>query len=417
MIKSKAERVYLFMSAATTIADSMMFAVMSLYFVQSAHLDPLQLVLVGTLLEGAILLFEIPTGVVADVFSRRLSVLCGVFLLGATRCVQGLFPAATTIFCMEVLVGIGYTFISGATQAWLADEVGEESVNSVFLRSGQINRLVELPASLVGIALGTVSLAIPVVLGGALYLLLFAFLLFSMPEEGFRPAPPEERNTWSHLTGTLREGVKTVRVSPLLKVVVGVNLFVGLASEGFDRLWEAHLLKDVVFPAFGNWKPVAWFGVLKVLGSLCSFLAIWAFGSRVQAANGNHKRTIRLLMGFNAVVILSLCLFAWAREFWMAAGFLMIRGGALSLMYPLYDSWVVQSIDPKVRATVLSITSQSNAFGQVAGGPGIGAIGKYRSMRWALFGSALLLTPILGLYHRAYRADWGDNKETPSDSE
>ncbi len=403
------------MSAATTIADSIMFAVMSLYFVQTARLDPLQLVMAGTILEATILVFEIPTGVVADVFSRRLSMLCGIFLLGITRCIQGFFPTVAAIFCMEILVGLGYTFTSGATQAWLADEVGEKNVNGVFLRSGQINRIIGLPASLIGIGLGTISLAIPVVLGGALYLLLFVFLLFAMPEEGFRPTPPEERNTWSHLKQTLKEGISAVRVSPILKVVVGVNLFVGLASEGFDRLWEAHLLKDVAFPAFGHYQPVVWFGVLNVLGSLFSFLVVWGCRKRVQAANGNLKNTVRLLTAFNAVVILSLALFAWARDFWMAAALLMVRGAALSLMHPLFDAWVVQSVDPKVRATVLSITNQGNALGQVAGGPGIGMIGKYRSLRWALFGSALLQLPNLWLYRRAESA--GDEEAaTPSDS-
>lgn len=396
------------MSGATTAFDSIMFAVMSLYFVQKVHLDPLQLVLVGTILEGTILVFEIPTGVVADVFSRRLSILCGIFLLGITRCIQGAFPIAMAIFCTEVLVGIGYTFLSGATQAWLADEVGEENVNGIFLRSGQINRLIGLPASLIGIGLGTISLAIPIVLGGALYLLLALFLLFAMPEEGFCPTPQEERNTWQHLTQTLRDGIKAVQVSPILKVVVGVNLFVGLASEGFDRLWEAHLLKNVAFPVFGHWQPVVWFGVLNVLVSLFSFIVVWGFGKRVQAANGNLKNTVRLLAGFNAVVILSLVLFAWATDFWMAIGLLMVRGAALSLIYPLFDAWVVQSVDPKVRATVLSITSQGNALGQVAGGPGIGAIGKYRSLKWALFGSALLQLPNLWLYRKAYQKEAED---------
>ncbi len=403
MRRKQAEPVYLVMSAVMSLADSMMFAVMSLYFVQRVHLDPLQLVLVGTVLEGTILLFEIPTGVVADVFSRRLSVLCGVFLLGFSRVVQGMFPLALAIFCTEVLVGIGYTFLSGATQAWLADEIGEESVNRVFLRSGQINRLIELPASLVGIGLGTISLAIPVVLGGGLYLVLFVLLLVVMPEKGFHPTPKEERSTWQHLFETLRQGVSAVRASPLLKIVVGVNLFVGLASEGFDRLWEAHILKDMALPSFGHWQPVVWFGLLKVLGALFSFGVVGIWGRRVREADGDFKRTVLLLFWFNVLTIGSLLLFAWATDFWMAVVFLMIRGAVGSLLYPLYDSWVVQSIDPKVRATVLSITSQSNALGQVAGGPGVGMVGKYHSLRWAIFGAGLLQLPNLLLYYRAYR--------------
>ena len=65
-------------------------------------------------------------------------------------------------------------------------------------------------------------------------------------------------------------------------------------------------------------------------------------------------------------------------------------------------TWLVQNIDPKVRATVLSMSSQTNAIGQIAGGPGVGALGK-ASLRAAITASGLLLSPALPLYARALR--------------
>jgi hypothetical protein len=72
---------------------------------------------VGTTLEGCIFLFEVPTGVVADVYSRRLSIIIGFFLIGAGFIVEGSFPVFGAVLLSQVFWGIGYTFTSGATES------------------------------------------------------------------------------------------------------------------------------------------------------------------------------------------------------------------------------------------------------------------------------------------------------------
>jgi hypothetical protein len=59
-----------------------------------------------------------------------------------------------------------------------------------------------------------------------------------------------------------------------------------------------------------------------------------------------------------------------------------------------------RSLDPGARATVISMNSQTNAIGQIGGGPALGWVGNSVSIRAALLGSALLLTPIVALYAR-----------------
>ena len=70
---------------------------------------------------------------------------------------------------------------------------------------------------------------------------------------------------------------------------------------------------------------------------------------------------------------------------------------------PIYGAWLNQNINSEVRATVLSMSGQSNALGQTIGGPAIGAIGTVFSVRAALVVSALLLSPALALYARTGR--------------
>ncbi|GAB4580117.1 MAG: hypothetical protein Fur0022_28560 [Anaerolineales bacterium] len=121
------------------ISFTIIFTINMIYQVEMAHLTPLQLVLVGTALEVSAFIFEIPTGVVADVISRRLSVIIGIFITSVAFIIQAI-PEFWPILFGSALWGLGYTFTSGAHQAWITDEVGAENVGPVFIRAGQFGR-------------------------------------------------------------------------------------------------------------------------------------------------------------------------------------------------------------------------------------------------------------------------------------
>ena len=115
--KWDAYRVYLILSGAAALLFSLMFTLNMIYEAQVVGLTPLQLVLVGTTLEIVCFLFEIPTGIVADLYSRRLSVIIGFLLVGVGFTIEGLLPFLGAILLTQVLWGIGSTFLSGALEA------------------------------------------------------------------------------------------------------------------------------------------------------------------------------------------------------------------------------------------------------------------------------------------------------------
>ena len=103
------------------------------------------------------------------------------------------------------------------------------------------------------------------------------------------------------------------------------------------------------------------------------------------------------------LIILALVGFGLARSFWLALALFWLIGISRSVGYPLLTTWLNQRIDdPQVRATIFSVSGQVDAIGQIAGGPGVGAIGN-RSLRAALVTSALILSPVLPLYTLAIR--------------
>ena len=134
MKKLDARLIYLSIAAVMSAANMTAFTVMMVFQVTEVGLNPLQLVLLGTTLEITALLFEVPTGVVADVYSRRLSVIIGVFIIGAGMAMQAL-PTFGLLLLTQVVWGIGFTFTSGATDAWLVDEIGDGNAGEIFLRA------------------------------------------------------------------------------------------------------------------------------------------------------------------------------------------------------------------------------------------------------------------------------------------
>ncbi len=405
-LKLNPELTYYLMSAAMALFDSTMFVYLTVFYYSVVGLNPLQLVLVGTALEGSILIFEVPTGVVADTFSRRLSVVLGILTLGIGFVITGLARTFAVALLAQVICGLGYTFLSGATDAWLADEVGNEQVGRVYLRSGQINRLVGMFGVVASAVLASVRLDLPILVGGISYAALFLFLAAVMPEAHFRPFRHEsEARGLPAMFATFREGVRVIRARPYLINLVAINFFVGSASEGFDRLGDAHLVANfsfppLVLPLLGTLKPVVWFNILSLAGGLLSLLVVERLRPRLEMMAADQARTGRFLTVLNFVSVGCGIAFALAGSFPLAAGALLLRGVVGALIGPLFNAFQVQSVSSRVRATVLSMTGQGNALGQVLGGPMVGWIGT-TSLRAALVVAGLLFLPNSFLYGKS----------------
>ncbi len=394
-------RVYLVLSFVSSALFAAAFP-MTLYETTTAGLDPLQLVLVGTVLELSVLLFEVPTGIVADVVSRRLSIIVGHAMIGLGLVVESFFPSFLPILLAQVVWGVGYTFTSGATQAWLSDEIGEERANRAFLAANRYGLAGALVGVLVATALGSfTSVAVPIRAAGAGRLGLAVLLIVLMREQGFEPARRQDRSTFQHMVDTFRKGVQTIRLRPALVAVLAVGLFYGLYSEGFDRLWIKHLLSRFDLPVlFGN-NELAFFGVLKAAGLLLSIWLTWQVEKRF--GTGQPRTIGRLMLAITAGIVVSIAAFAWAPFLALALGLYLAIGSLRNAADPLMTAWVNQRLDPDVRATVLSMTGQVDAIGQIAAGPAVGALGKAVSVPLALSLCSGLLAPAIAFIRRANR--------------
>ena len=163
----------------------------------------------------------------------------------------------------------------------------------------------------------------------------------------------------------------------------------------------AHLVDDFRFPALGAFEPVVWFGIISAVSTLLCIGATEVVRRRLDM--NRHRTVAWVLLVFTALLSASVVVFALAGSFYLALAALWSATVFRTIRVPLFRAWQTQSIDPAVRATVLSIDGQTDALGQIAGGPALGALANYGSLRAALTVAGIILAPALLLFVRAGR--------------
>jgi MFS transporter, DHA3 family, tetracycline resistance protein len=393
---------YTILSLGSGALFALVFTVNMLYYATVVKLSPLELVLVGTALELSVFLFEVPTGVVADVVSRRLSILIGFALIGCGFLLEGFIPAFWAVICAQVLWGIGYTFTSGATQAWASDEIGESQANQLMLRLQVWQRYVGFVVLPFAFLLSYFNLQLPIILGGFGFILLCAFLTLTMPETGFKPHPSHQEGLLSGMKTTFLQALRFARANTSIRLIFIVTIIFGAASESFDRLWQVHILSfglpKLEWDGFSEAQMLLlWFiGIDMSIQLLSVPFAHWV--SKIDA--GNASSVARALLWATAILGLCICVFALSGSLVLAITAYIAARIARNLHDPLSQAWLNQNLEPSSRATVLSLNGQANAIGQIAGGPIIGAFGN-ASLRFALVVGASILGLCLPLYRRA----------------
>jgi DHA3 family tetracycline resistance protein-like MFS transporter len=379
----------------------MIFTVYSIFVVLTLGFTPFQLVLLGTILEGTYLLCEVPTGVVADTVSRRLSVVIGLVGSGLSFLVLGLSHSFLVVALTQVMWGFFASFQSGADVAWLTDELGEEAARPHYLRGSQIGNAAALAGIVVGIALATINYRLPIILASLGVIVFGLAMLFVMPEEGFeKKERAEGERIHTGMVNTFRNGVRQVRAQHVLVLILGIAALHGASTEGFDRLADFHLLKDIGLPAIGNLDRIVWFGVIDGVALILGIVALAIFKRRSHL-NG-HAHVARILRVIDLVLIAAVVAFGLAGVFWLALLAMWIVAAIRTIREPIFDAWVNQGLDPSTRATINSMGAQSDAIGQAAGGPALGLIGN-ASVPAALVVSGFLRLPALLLYARAIK--------------
>ncbi|MGM8273564.1 tetracycline efflux MFS transporter TetA(P) [Clostridium perfringens] len=394
--KLSAYKTYLLFSAITAMCFSLVATVMIVYHIEIVHLNPLQLILVGTTLELACFIFEIPTGIVADAYSRKLSIVIGGVLTGVGFILEGSISSFVFVLVAQIVWGLGSTFISGSLEAWIAEEEKNKDLDEIYIKGAQAGQI----GAFIGIVLSTVianfSVRLPIIVSGVLFIILALFLWLYMPENNFKPSAPGDLNTFKKMVYTFKSGLKFVKSKSIIMILLAVTLFYGLSSEGYDRLSNAHFLQDTTLPKFGNLSSVTWFGIFGILGMILSFIVMHFMAKNLK--NEDNRKNGKLLLCINILYISSMLIFALTRNFSLMLIAYLATNTFRIINEPIFSAWLNGHIDDNSRATVLSINGQMNSLGQILGGPIIGIIATNISVSIGIVCTSLLVAPVLVLY-------------------
>ena len=367
----------------------MSFALYALYVVRDAGLTPFELLIVGTVLEFSVVAFEIPTGVLADSVSRRLSIIFGLAVAGAGWVVMGLFPSFEGIAGGQLLWGFGYTFISGASEAWLADEMGEDEAAAVYPAAAQWRQAARVAGVLAGAGLGLVNASLPFVVGGAGSICFAVFCLFTMTEAGWHPTAVEGGAArFASMRRIAADGLSAARRRPMVRAAIAVAVLWGASSEAFDRLWGFHLLEDI---GVGDVNEVVLFGAIAIASQVGGF-GLVALGRRL-TRDRTRATAARVLSGLYAAAVIVPLAFALAPNAGVAVALVAMVQWISAAENPFFMMWVNRGLDPRTRATVLSSVEQSNSLGQVVSTLVLAGVAAVGGVGVALAIGALLVAP------------------------
>ncbi|QWB96166.1 MFS transporter [Mycoplasmatota bacterium] len=382
----KAKTTYYLNRSIMGLAFNMMFTATALYRIDIAQLEIYQLILIGTAMELAIFFFEIPTGVVADVKSRRTSIIMGIFIIGIATIVEALTPYFLMIFVAQVIWGFGYTFISGALQSWVSDETQEKNLNKTIITGSQFYTVASIIGILGAALIGKTDIRIALYGSAGIVMILGVINMFFMTEKHFIKTPHQE-TMWKTYIHQFSKGLKHIRRHRVLSVMMVILLFFGLYSEGIDRTYEIHILNDLDFRTLIDLSPIWILSIINALIVVLGFILMQLTKRYIK----EDYHMISWLMVFTMTMIIGILLFGFLPLPYLAVGGFLIFHMAREASSPLLDIVVIKHTPSQIKATVLSTFGQIDAIGQILSGGIMVIIGLTLDIKMLYLASALLL--------------------------
>ena len=408
MTPARIVRTYLLITGLFNFAASLIWGVDTLFKLH-AGLDIFQVMLTNAAFTAGMVVFEIPTGVVADTLGRRVSlILCVGTLLVATLLYVatawfhwGFWPFMGT----SVLLGLGYTFYTGAVDAWLVDALKStgftEPMEGVFAKGQMMFGAAMLAGTLSGGLLGQIDLALPYVVRAATFLPLLLLAWLGMTEIGYTPRELEWRRVPAELRRVFVEGMRFGLHHRVVRPVMLASLvnmsFMIFGFYSWQRYFLDLLGRDLVWVS----------GLIAALLSLSMILGN-ALVRPLSRVIRTRTGLLAMSTAVQAVAVVAcgvIGLYDVPIRFFVVVALYLVYGVALGTMGPVKQGYLNAHIPSAQRATIISLDALFADAGGVAGQSGWGYLAKMRSIGEAWMFSGM--TVILGvpLYWIARRND------------
>jgi MFS family permease len=365
------QRVYLVLMLFSTLAASFIWGINTL-FLLDAGLSATAAFTANALFTAGMVLFEVPTGVVADTWGRRASYLLGSVTLAVSTVLYWLAWQAHAPFwawaATSVLLGLGFTFFSGATEAWLVDALKftgfKGNLETVFAKGQIVAGAAMLSGSVLGgLVAQWTNLGVPYLLRGLALVVTFAVAFLFMRDWGFVPKPGKH---------PVREMGQVVRASvhyglgnrPVRWMMLAAPFTFGVGIYAF------YAMQPYLLELYGDEQA---YSIAGLAAAIIAGAQIAGGMIAPQVRRLFRNRTSALLAGLVIEVGL-LTLLGLATAFWVAIGLLVLWGLTAAASLPIRQAYINGLIPSEQRATVLSFDNLLGSSGGVVIQPALGKV-------------------------------------------
>jgi MFS family permease len=365
----RVQRVYLLLTLLSTLSASFIWGINTL-FLLDAGLNNAEAFAANAFFTAGMVVFEVPTGALADIWGRRVSYLLGAAtLLGSTLLYLAMWQAHAPLWgwaIASVVLGLGFTFFSGATEAWLVDALNASgfrgSLESVMARGQVVGGAAMLAGSVAGgvIAQAT-NLGMPYVIRSVCLGLTLVAAFFLMKDIGF--TPDRGKGPLVEVRRVLRATIDNGWRNPPVRWLMLAAVFLG----GVD-MFAFYALQPYLLELYGDRKA---FGIAGLAAAIVAGTEMLA-GFVVPLVRRLFKRRTTALVAMSLAGIASLALIGVTRSFPLAIVLLVVWGLTFSATVPIRQAYLNGIIPSRARATVLSFDNLMGSAGGVAAQPALG---------------------------------------------
>ncbi|GAP58686.1 uncharacterized MFS-type transporter YxaM [Arthrobacter sp. Hiyo1] len=365
----KIQSVYLTLTLGNTLAASFIWGINTL-FLLDAGLSNLEAFAANAFFTAGMVVFEVPTGVVADGWGRRVSFLLGTVTLAGSTYLYFLLWQLSAPFLwwavVSVLLGLGFTFFSGAVEAWLVDALRftgyEGGLETVLGRGQMVSGAAMLAGSVAGgvIAQAT-NLGVPFLIRVGVLLAMFVVAFLLMHDVGFTPERSAHplKATRAVLDASIENGLKN---PPVRYVMLAAPFSAGVGIYVF------YALQPYLLQLFGDPRAYSVAGLAAAIVAGAQVVGGW-LAPRIRRLV-RKRTTVLILSGVVSASIL--VVLGFTNVFWVALALLTFWAMVDSAATPVRQAYVNDMIPSKQRATVLSFDSLMGSSGGVVVQPLLG---------------------------------------------
>jgi MFS family permease len=363
------QRTYLLLLIGNTLAASLIWGINTI-FLLDAGLSNLEAFAANAFFTAGMVIFEVPTGIVADTVGRRASYLLGTVTLTASTLLYVLLWQIEAPFwqwaIVSLLLGLGFTFFSGAVEAWLVDALNVTGftgeMESVFGRGQVVTGAAMLTGSVAGGFIAQqASLGVPFVLRGVVLMVMFVVAFRLMHDIGFAPEKGGQP-----LTEMRKVASASIEYGWRVPAVMWLMLE-GLFTGGVG-IYAFYALQPYLLELYGD--PQAY----QIAGLVAAIVAGAQILGGVAAPRIRrlfHRRTSALIATAGLSVV-ALGLIGFIESFWAVIGLIVVWGLLFAASMPIRQTYINGLIPSRQRATILSFDSLMNSAGGVWAQPVLG---------------------------------------------